>query len=236
MDAHRSEMTDEALDRELRALFDVEPSPALAARVRAQLADSPPRRAWLAMLPRAPWLGMAPRTAVAAFAIAAAAVVALAVGRSIAPATRTAPAHILSASARAEGVGVQRVATQSAAGPHETEAPETDITATRQPSTTGGVAARAAHRASGLRNRPADVTARAVGANDKDASEVLIDPREAAALRALILGTREGRIALSPAAAASTVALMDLPPAVDIQIPAIVIDPIAPDTGEGVRQ
>jgi len=67
--------------------------------------------------------------------------------------------------------------------------------------------------------------------------EILIDPREAATLRALIFGTRNGRIDLRPVLAATTPAVMELPPVTDIEIPAITIDPIAPGTGEeGVRQ
>jgi hypothetical protein len=66
---------------------------------------------------------------------------------------------------------------------------------------------------------------------------VLVDPREAAALRALIVGTRDGRIDLTPMVNASAPSVMELPPVVDIQIPAITIDPIGPGTGEeGVRQ
>ena len=67
--------------------------------------------------------------------------------------------------------------------------------------------------------------------------EILVDQREAAALRALIFGVRDGRIDLAPVLAASKPAVMELPPVVDIEIPAITIDPIAPGTGEeGVRQ
>ena len=67
--------------------------------------------------------------------------------------------------------------------------------------------------------------------------EILIDPREAAALRALIYGARDGRIDLVPVLNASQPAVMELPPVVDIHIPEITIDPIAPGAGEqGVRQ
>jgi hypothetical protein len=67
--------------------------------------------------------------------------------------------------------------------------------------------------------------------------EILVDPREAAAIRAVIFGTRDGRIDLAAVASASTPSVMELPPVTDIEIPAITIDPIAPGTGEeGVRQ
>jgi hypothetical protein len=67
--------------------------------------------------------------------------------------------------------------------------------------------------------------------------EILVDAREAAALRALIFGAQQGRIDLAPMLAASTPAVMELPPVVDIAIPDITIEPLAPGTGaEGVRQ
>jgi hypothetical protein len=67
--------------------------------------------------------------------------------------------------------------------------------------------------------------------------EVLIDPRESAALLALILGARDGRVDLAPILRASTPMPMDLPPVGVIDIPFLTIDPIAPGTGEeGVRQ
>lgn len=67
--------------------------------------------------------------------------------------------------------------------------------------------------------------------------EVLVDPREAAALRAVIFGTRDGRLDLAPVIKASTPAVMELPPLGDIEIPTITIEPIAPGTGEeGVRK
>src|SRR5439155_14398526 len=56
--------------------------------------------------------------------------------------------------------------------------------------------------------------------------EVLIDARESAALRALILGTREGRVDLEPVVRASTPTAMDLPPVGAIDIPFLTIDPI----------
>jgi len=67
--------------------------------------------------------------------------------------------------------------------------------------------------------------------------EVLVDPREAAALRGLIFGVRDGRIDLAAVVNASTPAVMQLPPAAGIDISAITIEPIAPGTGEeGVRK
>ena len=67
--------------------------------------------------------------------------------------------------------------------------------------------------------------------------EVLVDAREAAAIRALIVAARDGRVDLAPVLNASTPTAMELGPVVEISIPDIAIDPIAPGTGaEGARQ
>jgi len=67
-------------------------------------------------------------------------------------------------------------------------------------------------------------------------AEVLIDPREGAALQRLIAGVRDGRVDLSAAQMSTTPAAMDLEPLTDIVITPIIIDPIAPLSGaEGVR-
>jgi len=65
--------------------------------------------------------------------------------------------------------------------------------------------------------------------------EVLIDAREAAALRALYEGASIGRIDLTPLAALiARVATPAEPP--DLVIPPIAIEPLTPENGEGVRQ
>lgn len=65
--------------------------------------------------------------------------------------------------------------------------------------------------------------------------EVLIDAREAAALRALYEGASIGRIDLTPLAALiARVAAPAEPP--DLVIPPIAIEPLTPENGEGVRQ
>ena len=69
------------------------------------------------------------------------------------------------------------------------------------------------------------------------ADEILVDPREAAAIRALIRRVRTGGIDLAPVLNASTPTAMELAPVVEITILDIAIDPIAPAPGaEGVRQ
>jgi hypothetical protein len=86
-------------------------------------------------------------------------------------------------------------------------------------------------------SRNAAVAREPNGSGEPSQPEVLVDPREAAALRAVILGANDGRIDLAPVVAAAPPPVMELPPVVDIEIPAITIEPIAPGTGEeGVRQ
>jgi hypothetical protein len=66
--------------------------------------------------------------------------------------------------------------------------------------------------------------------------EILIDPREAVALRRLITGTRDGSLDLSAALQATTPAAMELPEISDVVIVPINIEPLAPAAGaEGVR-
>jgi hypothetical protein len=67
-------------------------------------------------------------------------------------------------------------------------------------------------------------------------AEVLLDPSETRALRALIAGLRDGRIDLAAAQRSSSPAPMDLEPVTDIVIAPITIEPIAPPSGaEGAR-
>jgi hypothetical protein len=61
--------------------------------------------------------------------------------------------------------------------------------------------------------------------------EVLLEPGETRALRALIAGVREGHIDLTPVIEASTPSVMELEPIRDLVIAPIVIAPV-----EGVRQ
>jgi hypothetical protein len=66
--------------------------------------------------------------------------------------------------------------------------------------------------------------------------EILIDPRQARALRQLIAGVRDGRVDLSAAQKSVTSAPMELAPVTDIVIAPITIEPLAPLSGaEGVR-
>jgi hypothetical protein len=65
---------------------------------------------------------------------------------------------------------------------------------------------------------------------------VIIDPREAAALHALIARARRG-LELSPILSTPAPAAMDLPPVADIVIPPLAIEPLAPESGaQGERK
>jgi hypothetical protein len=66
--------------------------------------------------------------------------------------------------------------------------------------------------------------------------EVLIDPREAMALRQLITGTRDVSLDLSAALRATSPSAMELPELSDVVIAPIIIEPLAPAAGaEGVH-
>lgn len=200
MDAHRRDpMSDAALDRELQAILDVDPSPEFAARVRARIAE-PRRSAW--------W---PPAFALGAVVAAAALLIAVVVLRSLPRGTRS---EIAPLAARA-------LASATVETP--------DLLARRS---SVRVPPESAQRSADARPRAA--TAQTIAAREP---EILVDPREAAAIRAVIARARGGRIDLAPVLRASTPAAMDLGPVVDIAIPAITIDPIAPAPGaEGVRQ
>ena len=202
MDADRRnpEMTDAALDRELQSLLDVDPSPAFVARVRARIADEPPRSAW--------W---PPAFVLGGLAAAAALVIVVAVSRSV---PRGTPSDVPPLASRA-----------LASAPIEMP----DVVARRS---SVRMATQAVPRGA---HAHADTTTGEIIAARQ--AEVLVDPREAAAIRAVIVRARGGRIDLAPVLQASTPTAMDLGPVVELAIPEITIDPIAPAPGaEGVRQ
>ena len=110
------------------------------------------------------------------------------------------------------------------------------------PDLNGRALARSAGSEAARAGGPPTPAVRRLPAHARAEPEILVDAREAAALRALIAGTRDGRIDLAAVASASTPSVMELPAVTDIEIPAIAIDPItsdpsAPEPGEeGVRQ
>ncbi|HJZ73323.1 MAG TPA: hypothetical protein VKE51_16380 [Vicinamibacterales bacterium] len=204
MDAdHRDQVTVAALDRELKTMLGVDPSPEFVARVRTRIADEPsPVSSWFGA-----WRIAASLVAVTAVAIVAAAVVVIREGAgnvtSPQPVLDSRPAA-LSGSPIPELTGrALRVSSEPTSG-------------------VPGVRTAAQH---------------ALATPQRAEPEILVDAREVAALRALIDGTRDGRIDLAPVLNAAKPSVMELPPVVDIDIPAITIEPIAPAPGEeGVRQ
>jgi len=195
MDAQRrgSEMTDGALDGELRSILAANPSPEFVARVRVRIADEP--------RPASTWRYT---TFAIAGVVAAVVVAAVLFGRDSGQRT-PAPMPLV---ARAIG-GVSALP----------ERPRRSV-------------------ARSTPQIPAYANAAAPSPNEP---EVLIDPRERAALLAVVRGTRDGSLDLAPVVAASTPTAMELGPLVEITIPDISIDPIAdsiaPAPGtEGVRQ
>lgn len=193
MDADRrgESMTDRVLNREIQALFAVDPSPDFPARVRTRVAGEPEPSVW--------WMTW--RFAAVCAAAAAAVAIAIAVARPQ-PADPvpflTARTLANSSTAMADLKGEVHHAI--------------DVGRSQEPILVGRT----------LENH-----------SDGAAVEVLIDPRETAALRALILGARDGRIDLEPALHASRPTAMELPPIRAIAIAPITIEPLVE---EGVRQ
>ena len=68
------------------------------------------------------------------------------------------------------------------------------------------------------------------------APEILIDPREAGALRQLIAGVRDGRVDLAAAQRHTTPDPMALEPIAGLAIPLITVDSLTPSGEQGERQ
>ena len=207
-----STLSDAALDRELEQAFAVDPSPEFVARVRARIVDEAPRRwAW-----NRTW-------SFASGAIAAIAIIAVAIQLSNRRALPSTAAAVLEARAVAPAMGVlMDPAARTGAVPASPPVAAVPIPVGRP------------------RELPQESRGRAVQAialaSDHAAGEVLLDPRETAALQALIARVRTGRLDLGPAMRATVPRAMDLPPIDDIVISPITIEPLAPAGAEGVRQ
>jgi hypothetical protein len=218
MDADRSgdPLTDSAVDRDLRAMLAVDPSPEFVARVRTRIEQEP--------APSAPW-GLWPLVFAGGLAAAVTIAVTVArpkeIARPASVATRTSPSA--TEAARPEPVG--RAAPGSGAPPIEppVRAQESGVASSTRTGPPTAEAGRSVHIANDRRAAPPD-------------ADVLVDARESSALRALIRRAREGGVDLAPVLRASTPVVMDMPPVAAIDIPLITIDPIAPGTGEGARQ
>ena len=242
-DRQREPMTDRVVDRELRALLAVDPSPEFVARIRTRIASEPaPSRFSIAglQLPTASPAGLQLPTAswwlswklAGVVAVAAVVVLALVLARSrqtVAPTIAAGP----------KGPALQATETPAvAAGP---KGPA--LQATETPAIAAGPkgpALQAPGQSAEMTSRR-PVSPRRPGPPEPGASapvvalrdpDVLLDPRETAALRALIRGVRRGDLDLEPVLRASAPSVMELPPITEIAIPPITIAPLV---DEGVR-
>jgi hypothetical protein len=226
MDAERrDQMTDAALDRELRAIVGVDPSPDFVARVRTRIAEQPvSARSWFGA-----W-----RLDAVAVAVAVAAVLLVAVAITHKP-SRGEPVR-QHADARPD-VPAPASATNSARTPGAPPAGAADPHRSAENPIQSVRSEQAAPARANRTTRHVDVQAPGSFGVGDHAPEILVDPREAAALRALIAGARDGRIDLAPVVQATAPTSMELPAVAEIDIPFLIIDPIAPAAGEeGVRQ
>ena len=213
-DDNRNPINDAALDAEIRGLLAVEPSPSFVARVRTRIASEPERS-----LSRRSWFGA--WGIACAGAAAAVIVVALVLSRprDNAPGGSTARADIPLA---------------------PTGVTQPFPTAVGQPSSPplarGTV--RASARLAEAQKREGVAAARPQAPARPSEPEILVDRREAAALRALIAATRTGRLDLEPVLRASTPTAMDLPAIDDLTIAPLIIDPLLAidPLEEGARQ
>jgi hypothetical protein len=214
MDADRRDgaLTGSALDREIRAALDVDPSPEFLARVRTGIASEPRRAAW-----RWSWV-----VAAGAMAALIAVVILVSRPRELSPVV---PADRAPLEARTVAPFSQLVFVAS------------DFSRTKVAAASGfGRTVARSAEAFALQPREPARSAEAFALQPRE-PEILLDPAETRALRRLIAGTREGTLDLSAALQATTPTAMDLPPLSEIAIPVITIDPITPEAGdEGARQ
>jgi len=199
------------IDEEIRAALEVDPSPEFVARVRTRIASEAAPSEW-----RWSW-GLA-----AISALAASAILVVIVSRQQArPSTSAAGTPVAASDNRPAG---------NAPG-HELKdaVPRGDVPGRHaQAATRQGVSRQALAMAT-------DANALAVR-TVRSEPEILVDPREASALRQLITGVRDGRIDLMAAQTIASPAPAEVGPVAAIVIAPITIEPIAPMLGaEGVR-
>jgi hypothetical protein len=203
-------MTGTAIDREVRAALAVDPSPEFLARVRTEIAAQPPAVTT--------WLTWKHAAAAVLAAIVAAAVV---ISR---PQEKTGGTVATHADIRLTPDG-------SIEQPRETASAGNSAGSRTQLDQAPEARARA------QRARSTSATGhstQAVATNHLE-SDILVDRREARAVRLLIRGTRDGSLDLSAALQATTPTVMNLPPIADIVIAPLSIDPLTPSGEEGVR-
>ncbi len=213
---HTAAMSDADFDRELVQALAVDPSPAFVARVRTRIASEPAPRSMFI-----PWR-------VLALGAAAAAVVVFAV--------------VVNRSNRSEpgppaGALVARATAGASALPYLVSG--FSRTSDARPSTLRQAQGRPEQRRGTTSSGRAGLgTARGEPVEPRAGQpEILLDPRETAALRSLLAGVRNNRVDLTPLLQPGIPAAMDLPPVENLVIAPIAIDPLAPDTGaQGERQ
>jgi hypothetical protein len=214
MDADRpgDSLMDPAVDRELQAMLAVDPSSDFMARVRTRIADERQPSAW--------WLSWKFAGVATMAAIVVLAVVMLRPREAVRP---------LPVARRGASPDAARPTPSAAATAQEPR------TGTVKSPAEAGHHVRTTKAGQHILARPA--APKLAGNRGERRWEVLIDARESAALRSLILGARDGRVNLDAVLRAATPSPMDLPPIGAIDIPFLTIEPIAPGTGEeGVRQ
>ena len=191
---------DDALDREVRGLLAIEPSPQFHARVGARIASE----SAAGSARRAVWLG-------AGLALAAAGIIIVAV---VSPrqAPRSAHGQQRPALAARGSVGMAPAISADARRLHSTEA---------SPSIEAFARGARSAEAFARRSRSADAFAR-----QQREPEILLAPDETRALRALLAGVRDGRIDLTPVSQATTPDVMELEPIRNLVIAPIVIAPV----------
>jgi hypothetical protein len=213
MDAQRSgeAMTDPAIDREIQAALAVDPSPEFLARVRTQVAAEPPGiTTWLS------WK----LVAAAVMAAIVTAVVLMSGPREKTGGTATAQGDIPL---------TPEVSIEQPRGPERSRA---SADSTHRPVEAPDAQGRSSTLR--LRSAPAPSETRLVATKPAE-PEILVDPREARAMRLLIRATRDGSLDLSVALRATTPTVMELPPIAAIVIAPLFIDPLTPSGVEGVR-
>jgi hypothetical protein len=217
MDPVRPEpMTDAALDREIAAALNVEPAPAFVARVRQRVAHAPVRPVW----------GMswsAGAAASLAFAVVAAIIF-----------------WIDSSGPRTGVTRYDRPSRQPGFIESRTMAGISELQADRRSGRLSPKGNHSLHAASIV--RPSSVvsgfsrTTSVVSGFSRTTPEILIDPREANALRALLAAASAGQIDLTRLAGAPAAESSEPQPPPEIVIAPLVIPPLAPEPGKGERQ
>ena len=213
MDAERSgrEMNEAQFDREIQAALAVDPSPEFVARALTRIAAEPPGAAtWL------PWK----LVAAAVMAAIVAAVVVM-----------SRPQEKTSRTATAQG-DIRLTPEVSIEPPRRPEPSRDSDDSTPRPVEAPGAQRRASARR--LTPPPARSEARLAAAMPAE-PDILVDPREARAMRLVIRAARDGRFDLWTALRAAPPTVMELPPIAAIVIAPLAIDPLMPSGEEGVR-